>query len=156
ELSKRNVDFVDDFTAIETLETGKRVPACLIVGSNQKKFLQPSVLCVLARHAEGLVVLIGRYEKVRIAFLAGKIGGTGVRADENNTSFGHGLEDRLQNIGKDRSDDEVDLVTLDQSLCLGQSDVGLEFVVLHDHVHLAAAKLAAEIFHRQLDAVAQL
>ena len=61
-----------------------------------------------------------------------------------------------ENVGEDRADDEVDLVALDQRLDLGDGDVGLEFVVLHDDFDLAAAELAAEVFHRELEAVAQL
>src|SRR5262249_60720478 len=113
-------------------------------------------LSALLRHAERLIVLIGSDKKVRIAFLASEIGGAGIWADQDNAGVGYRLEDRLKNIGKDRSDDEVDLVALNQSLCLEHSDVGFEFIVLHDHFDLAAAKLAAEISYRQLNAVAQL
>ena len=103
-----------------------------------------------------LVVLVGGDEEIRVAFLAGEIGGAGIRADQDDIGVGHRLEDRLQNIGEDRADHEVDLVALEQRLDLGDGDVGLEFVVLHDDLDLAAAELAAEVFHRELEAVAQL
>ena len=54
------------------------------------------------------------------------------------------LQDRLQDVGEDRADHEVDLVALDEGLDLAHRDVGLELVVLHDDLDLAPAELAAE------------
>ena len=39
--------------------------------------------------------------------------------------------------------DEIDLIALEEPLDLGHRDVGLEFVVDHDHLGVEAAKLAA-------------
>src|SRR5262249_3499087 len=116
-LAEWNVDLVGNLTLVEALKAGECVAARLVVRCNKEHFLQPRVRGVLTRHAERLIVLIGSDKKVRIAFLASEIGGAGVWADQDNAGVGHRLEDCLQNIRKDRSDDEVDLVALNQSLC---------------------------------------
>ena len=66
------------------------------------------------------------------------------------------LHDRLQDVGEDRPDHEVDLVALDQRLDLADRDVRLQFVVLHDDLDLAPAELAAQRLDAELEAVAQL
>ena len=156
ELAERHVDLVGDLALEEALEAGERIAPGLVIGRDQEDLLQAGVLRVFAGHAERLVVLIGRDEEIRIAFLAGEIGGAGVRADQDRSGIGHRFEDSPENIGEDRADDEVDLIALEQRLGLGDGDVGLEFVVLHDHLDLAAAELAAEVLDRELEAVAQL
>jgi len=66
------------------------------------------------------------------------------------------LVDRHQHVRKDRADDEIDLVALEEPLDLGHRDVGLEFVVDHDHIRVEAAELAAESLDRKVEAVAHL
>ena len=116
----------------------------------------PVVLRVLAEHLVHLVVLIGGDEEVRVAVLAGEGRGAGIRADQEGAAVGDRLDDRDQDVGEDRADDEVDLVALDQRLDLAHRDVGLELVVLHDDLDVAAAELAAEVLDAELEAVAQL
>ena len=67
-----------------------------------------------------------------------------------------GLADRLQDVGEDRTDDEIDLVALDEALDLGDGDIGLQFVVDDDHFGIGAAELAAERLDREVEAVADL
>ena len=103
-----------------------------------------------------LVVLVGSDIEERAATRAGIAGGAGVRADQESLVLGDRLVDRLQNVGEDRADHEVDVVSLQQSLDLDDRAVGLEFIVDIDDLDLAAAHLAAEILDRQCKAVAHL
>ena len=59
-------------------------------------------------------------------------------------------------VGEDRADDEVDLVALEKALDLRDGHVGLQLVVDDDHLDVASAELAAELLHRELEAVAGL
>jgi hypothetical protein len=63
---------------------------------------------------------------------------------------------RLQDVGEDRTDDEVDLVALQQALDLGHCCVGLELVIDHGDLDILAAHLAAEVFHGERKTVARL
>ena len=63
---------------------------------------------------------------------------------------------RHRHVREDRPDDEIDLVALKKALDLRDGHVGLEFVVDDDHLDVAPAELAAEILHRELEAVARL
>ena len=64
--------------------------------------------------------------------------------------------DRLQDIGKDRPDHEVDAVAVEKSAHLLNGDVGLEFVIGDNKLDVAAAHLAAEMLERELEAVFRL
>ena len=55
----------------------------------------------------------------------------------------HGLEDCLQDVRKHRPHDEVDLVPLHHGLYFRYGQIGLELVVLNDHLHFAPTQLAA-------------
>ena len=59
-------------------------------------------------------------------------------------------------LEKIRADDEIDFAPIDQGLRLVDGDIGFKFVVFDDNLHVTATQLAAEIFDRQLEAVAQL
>src|SRR5262249_19579882 len=107
-------------------------------------------------HLVVLVVLVRGDEQVGVAVAAGEVRGAGVRADQDGATVGDRLEDRLQDVGEDRADHEVDLVALDERLDLGDRDVRLEFVVLHQKLDLATAELVAERLQRKLHAVALL
>ena len=156
ELVERHVNLVRDLALEKGLEAGERILARLVVGRHQEHFLDPGVLGMLARYREDLIVLVRGDEEVRIAFLAGKVGGAGVGADQDRAAVGHGLHDRGENVGKDRADDEIDLVPVDQCLDLVHREVGLELVVRNDHLDIAAAELAVEILDRKIEAVAKL
>ena len=103
-----------------------------------------------------LVVLIRRHIEERVAVLAGKGRRAGIGADQEGLGFRDGPVDRLQDVGEDRADHEVDLVALEQALDLGHRRIRLEFVIDHDDLDIAAAHLAAEILHRERKAVANL
>ena len=153
---ERYVDLVRDLALEEGLEAGERVLARLVVGRHQERFLDAGVLGMLARDREDLIVLVGGDEEVRIALLAGEVRGAGIGADQDGAALGHGLHDRGENVGKDRADDEIDLVPIDQRLDLVHGEVGLELVVRNDHLDIAPAELAVEILDRKIEAVAKL
>ena len=79
-----------------------------------------------------LVVLIGRDVEERIAILAGESRWTGIGADKERFRLRDGPVDRLQDVGEDRADHEIDLVALEQPLDLGHGCVGLQFVIRDD------------------------
>ena len=128
----------------------------MVVRRHDEDLLEALVLRVLARHLVRLVVLIGGDEEVRVALLAGEVGGAGVGRDQDRAAVGHRLHHRDQDVGEDRADHEVDLVPLHVGLGLADRDVRLELVVLHDQLDLAPAELAAERLQRKLEAVALL
>ena len=133
-----------------------RVLAGLVVRRHHERGLEAGVLRVFAQHLVDLVVLVGGDKQVGVALLAGEVRGAGIGADQERARVGYRLHDRDQDVGEDRADHEVDLVALDIGLGLRHRDVGLELVVLHQHVGVASAELAAEFFHRELEAVALL
>ena len=156
ELVKRHVDLIGDLSLEGGLEAGKRVPARLIVWRDQINLLDAAFLGVLTRHGKHLVILVGGHEEIWIALLAREIRGAGIGADQDGAAFGRRLHDGLQDVGENRADDEFGLVPLHQRLDLGDGDIRLELVVRYDHVGFASAELAAEILHRQSEAIAQL
>ncbi len=121
-----------------------------------KTFFIPESCGVFAQHLVHLIVLVGGDEEVRVAVLAGEIRGAGIRADQDGAAVGHRLHDRLEDVGEDRPDHEVDLVAIDERLHLGDGHVGLEFVVLDQDLDIAPAQLAAELLDGELKAVAEL
>ena len=76
--------------------------------------------------------------------------------DHEGTALGHRLDDRGQDIGEHRTDNEIDLVALDEGLDLGYGDVGLELVVLDLEIDVAPAELVAKLFERKLKPIALL
>ena len=156
ELVERDVDFVGHLALVVALEAGELILAGLIVRRHQEHLLEAGILRVLAHRLGVLVVLIGDDEQVRVAVLAGEARGAGIWADHEGAALGHRLEDRGQDVGEHRTDDEIDLVALDEGLDLGDGDVGLELVVLDQELDVAPAELAAEFLERKLKPVALL
>src|SRR5207244_1786473 len=64
-----------------------------------------------------------------------------------------GLVDRHHDVREDRADDEVHAIALEEFLGDLQSDVGLELVVLLDHLGRQAAELAAGVLDAEQKAV---
>jgi hypothetical protein len=105
-----------------------------------------------------LVVLVGGDEEVLVAAATGIARRAGIGADQEGAlRVDHRLVDRLQDVGEDRADDEIDLVAVDERLhALGHGDIGLQFVIDDDDLDLAAAHAATELADRELQAVARL
>ena len=132
------------------LEAGGGVLAGLIVRHDDDDLLDPGILRVLAQDFVHLIVLIGGDEEVRVAILAGEARRAGVGADEDDVRLGDRLLDGAENVGEDRPDHEIDLVAIDERLHFGHGNIGLELVVGDEDLGLAAAKLAAQLLHREL------
>ena len=64
--------------------------------------------------------------------------------------------DRLQDVGEDRPDHEVDLVAFEQALYFCYGAVRLQLVVDDNDFDILAGHLAAEILDRELKTVARL
>lgn len=103
-----------------------------------------------------LIVLVRCHVEERVALLAGVAGGARIRADQESLALGDRAVDRLQDVGEDRADHEIDLVALEQAAHLDHGAVGLQFVVGVDDLDLAAGHLAAEVLDRERKAVADL
>ena len=103
-----------------------------------------------------LVILVGGNEQIWAAFLAGEARRPGIGADHNSVTIGHRFEDRLQDIGKDRADNESDLVALDHGLDLVHRGIRFQFVILHDQLGLDAAELPPQMLQGKIESGALL
>ena len=103
-----------------------------------------------------LVVLIRGHVEKRAAVLAGVARRTGIRADQESLGVGDRLVDRLQDVGEDRPDHEIDLVALEQSLDLAHRAVGFKLIIGDHDFDVASTHLAAEILDREIETVADL
>src|SRR5262249_15268059 len=114
EIAKRNIDLVEHFAMEVMFEARSGITPSLEVGHQRHDALISRLLCVLAHRLWHLVVLPGGGEKKWAALFASKDRGSGVDADKEGPALGDRLEDRLQNVGRDHADDEVDLVAFEK------------------------------------------
>ena len=121
------------------LEPRKRVLARLIVRSQQEDVLEALVLGIFSRHLVHLVVLIGGYEQVKVAFRPAGVRCPGIGGNQEGPAIGHGTNDGIDDVGKDRADHEIDLLAFDQFARAADGNVGFLFVIDDDDLDRLAA-----------------
>ena len=138
------------------LEAGQHVLAGLVVRRHQIYRLDSGILHVFAHTLGGLVVLPGHRHEILMAAGTGDRRRAGVRADQKRARTRHGLVDGHHQVRPDDAGHDIDLVALHQPVGQLLGNVRLALVIDKNDLGVHAAKLAAGMFHGQIDRVLHL
>ena len=156
ELAHFGVDLVDHLALVGALEAVQVVLAARVVRGQQHDVLEALLGHHLADRLVEVVVLPGDVEEEGIALRAGVLRGAGVGADVVGLRGEHARADRQHHVREHDPGHEVDLFLFDQAVGHLLGHVRVLLVVAGEHLDRQVAHLVAEVFERELEAVADV
>ena len=128
------------------------VPSGLVIHAEEHHALDPFAIQIIGKAGTPLLVGESHDEQILIAFLAGELRWTGIRADHEDIILQQRINGSQHRIRYNQAGDDLNLLSFHQLVRGIGRFHGAGLVVYFDQFDRTAAELVAEMFEREVEA----